>query len=105
MVMPLYRVEPAGGAPVAVKPGARRVIRLMPSWMLDVQPGDLVRPLCDWNKTTGNPARRLANEVKVHAVRLARGSQHGVLYAVRDQGGQLIELSSGWFVGIVRRAA
>ena len=100
--MPIYRVHPTGGRLYVSQPGERRIIRLTPAWMLEVKPGDMLRPLCDWNTTTGDRRRRLLPETKVVAVHRAQ-AQHGLLFEVRSCGGDLMRLSAGWFVGPVPR--
>lgn len=65
------------------------------AWMRNVRAGDFLVPDPLWNQTERWP-RQLAVPCEVLSVRPGV-SEHGLLFEVRNNGGECRFLSAGWF--------
>ena len=68
-----------------------------------VKVGDSIYPTELWNTSTRNEDRQLPDECEILEISKGRGSCSGVVFRVKNCGGEDVDLDSGWFTGMVPR--
>ena len=62
-----------------------------------IKVGDMVSVDPEWNRTTGETARRFTKFVRVRSVKHEHYCQTGTLVEVEDNGGDFQTMSAAWF--------
>jgi len=65
-------------------------------WMGEVRVGQMLKAKMLWNASSGRN-RQLPHPVAVESVIHSEGCQSGVLFGVRTNSGEFIELDAAWF--------